>query len=605
MIYTAKFLPSKPHQTIIPIFAQKLKDPTEAQIIDLYKKLVRQSNGKNPGFWSSRTPLEYISSGVSIAGAISSIFGQVKENKPIRDLGVGLILFSIGTFVYNLFKKVQLKPPARDELKTTLVNEKDIETAKELNNASINELAGILNNKELDFYKREIAYIKLHKSLSKSSSAEYDMYLKDLANFQAIRESTIELYKKKIKDQTTLIKSLLQSDSYNEKRFEGAFSKLLSFAEDKSLPVESRSRAIIKTVKIVKENWIGIKSISKHVKELLSSLFVWAEESQRHIKSDFNLSSSQCLETISALGTKIRENSDRNGHDLSNYDDLIPKLEELIKSPNYQQQEAARIFIETTKHTLGLKPLIESLRSYDPSQISNRISKVDYRNRIIRITKDIIDNSDLIVGSNSLIKQRLEDDVFNYLSDENKDIVIAACRLSDSHDIKVRRKLIELLDDKDPILKLTLLDILEKHTDEAPVRKKLFKIIRDEDENPFIKYKAAKTVQSTNQISAESLLIESLKSSYMEIVNNAAFELKDFKSEKIIMPLVEAGKKGSLNALFTLYEIGILVVNSFNVKEFLQDEFSKHLKNYSTSHINHRLINVAIEKLKSSEVIEA
>jgi len=597
---TPKVTSTPIHRSITPLFALDLKNPTRDEIKDLHKKLSAESSGKKPDFWSSRTLLDYISSLFCVGGVITTFFGFSKESNGTKGVGIGLVLLSIGAFVCGAFNKIDLNVSPNQDLKS-----KDKDSS--LTDESISGLMETVRNKELEFYKRECAYDKLHKSLMDSYSHEYDPMITELQQFNKKRKESVEGLKKRIaKLETDCIKSLGSKEQFREN-----FSELLGISNNKQLPTTSRSKALVRAIKLIQSKWIHIDPVNEYVKKILCSLFDWVEEVPTYPKGVKGESimplintdrKNGALDYIRALSKSIKENSGL-GHDISKYDDFIPELEKRLKSDNYFLQDAARIFLEETKHPLGVMPLIESLRTFDPIKTKNRISRDDNRNRIIDIIENILIATRRAPGLGPNVKAALEKDLFNYLDDTNNDIVIVASQLVDPKSNEVRTKLLSLLDKEDIILKSTLLDVLEDSIEYDDVKNKLKAVYERVGEDPFLMWQAGKILQCLSATNATKLLIASLQSKCPAFVETAAIKLRGTKNQEAIMPLIEAGKNGSLEALFTLHGMEVSQIDDININEFLKVELPKHLEGYAKTHIHHANINRILDSLTDPQAM--
>jgi Txe/YoeB family toxin of Txe-Axe toxin-antitoxin module len=582
------------HRSITPLFALDLKNPTRDEIRVLHKKLSAESGGKKPGFWSCGTLLDYISSLFCAGGLITTFLGFSKENNGTKGVGIGLVLLSIGAFVCGAFNKIDFNVGSNQDAQT-----KDKDSS--LTDESISGLMETVRNKELEFCKRECAYDKLHGSLMDSYSHEYDPLITELRQFDKQKKESIESIKDRIdKLETDCIESLGKKEKFRKN-----FSELLNISNNKQLPTTSRSNALVIAIKLIQGKWIHIDPVNEHVKKVLCCLFDWIETIQEHpigkkgepVISLINPAKKNgAMNHIRALSESIKENSGL-GHDLSKYDDFIQELEKRLKSDDYYLQEAARIFIEETKHPLGVKPLIESLRIFDPIKTKNRISRDDFRKRITIIVKAILKDTRGAPGLGQNVSAALERDLFKYLDDANNDVVIVASQLVDPKSNEVRTKLLNLLDREDIILKSTILMTLSDSAEHQDVKDKLTDVFKKESEDPFLRYKAGEILGCINATTATTLLIASLHSKCPTFVETAAIKLRGTKDENAILPLIEAGTNGSLEALFTLYGMKINRMGETNINEFLKVELPKHLEKYAKTHVHYTNINRTLKEL--------
>lgn len=604
------------HPAHVPLFAKDINNPTSDSINYLYKKLVQKSNGQNPDFWSRRTPLDYISSIFTAAGALCAAVGFQVKNSTTKNLGIGLFLFSVGSFIYSAFNKITLHPPEKiqnntptDETKSeNEIKNRTIDSAAAvivLDIKTVDNLMKTVRNSALDFYERERAYDDLHENLSASKSLphEYDSFIHELQEFNSHREEEIEKLKPTIERLASNFKLFIGDSDSQKERFAKNFADILLFINNNQHPTTSKSDMLRTTIRLIKEKWKDINSVSTCVQEMFNCLFKWIEESPKYPSNSEEMpvmNLTKAIEKIIDLSKGMMLNLDINSHDYSKYDDFILKLQPLLKSDNLNLQKAARSILEYSSHPLGVKPLIESLRAFNPK---NRISISESRNKVELLIKEILKNIGITVGPDPFrkVEVALKKDLFDYLSDSNNDILIAVSNLVNPSDEKVCKKLVSLLDNEDSVLKTTLIDVLSPHIGNPIVKNKLTELLNDEKQNPFIRYSIAEILENTN-VDRISLLIASLNSDNADIVNFAASRLEGTDDLRIIEPLVNASKKGSIDAFFTLSTVGVHnTENGFNVDNFIKEELPKLLeeKRYPSNHINREKANRILESLNT------
>lgn len=608
------------HPAYVPLFAREISNPTPDTINDLYKQLVEKSNGQNPDFWSRRTPFDYISSIFTAAGAVCTAFGFQNDNKTTKNLGIGIFLFSLGSFVYSAFNKITLHPPDRtqhnraiDKAGSSVKNRNEITTPIEivLDKTTVDNLIKTVRNTSLDFYERERAYDDLHESLSASKSLphEYDSFLQELQEFNSQREEEIAKLKPTIEKLASNLKLFTGETEPQKERFARNFADILLFINNKQLPTTCRSEMLTTTIKLIKEKWKDINSVSTCVQEIFHCLFNWIEESPKYPSNSEEMPVmilTKAIQKITDLSKEIRKNLNINSHDYSKYDNFILKLEPLLKSDNLNLQEAARSILKCTHHPLGVKPLIESLRAFNPK---NRVSISEYRNKVELIVKGILENIGTTVGSDplNLVEGAVKKDLLDYLSDNNNDVLIVVSNLVNPSDEKVCRKLLSLLDKEDIVLKTTLIDVLAPYAGNNGVKIKLSDLLDDEKQNSFVRFNIAEILENTS-VDHIGLLIDSLNSDNLDIVDFAASRLEGVNEARIIQPLINACKNDSIDAFFTLSATGIHSTESgFSIDDFIKENLPKLVekKNYSTHHMNREKANIILQKLNTTSTIES
>lgn len=621
MLTTAKSNPyTKPlHPAYVPLFARDISNPNSETINNLYRNLVEKSNGQNPDFWSRRTPFDYISFIFSAAGAMCTAFGFQNDNKTTKNLGIGIFLVSVGSFVYSIFNRVTLHAPKSVKDSAPTNTNKDASKSETIHPATkitvldketISDLIQTVRNSALDFNERERAYDKLHENLSATESLpnEYNFLLQDLQDFNSHRENQIETIQPRLERLTSNFKIHLGNSDLEKERFARNFSEIITFINNKEFPTTCRSEMLRTTIKLIRENWREINSVSTCVQEVFNCLFKWIEESPKYPSGNDEMPImllTKAMERVADLAKEIKRNLNISGHDYSKYDDFILNLEPFLKSDNLNLQEAARSIYKHTNHPLGVKPLLESLRTFNPK---SRVSISEHRNKIELIVKGILENIGITVGSDPLqkIEGALKKDLFDYLNDSNNDILIVTSKLVNPSDERVCRKLVSLLDKEDIVLKITLIDVLSSHSGNPIVKSKLDSLLNDSSQNPFIRYNIAEILESTD-IDRISLLIDSLKSDDHDIVNFAASRLEGVNDTRIIEPLISACKNGSIDAFFTLYTTNTYTTeHGFNISSFIQEELPKLLeeKKYAPNHINRARANKILSSFNTSPVVE-